>query len=344
MTDHVSADGSNSVAPILLETGAITLDALKLRLAAQIAPWRWRSTLEHMATGIEAGDSLDTLAKTIRMPRELACLWGEALRLPDPTRFMLDALRGQGEARASWNALASLIGYPLALLIFAVSIGAAFSFVAQGIVDFSGLDDLGLAGFDYVQAAIEDQHNALMGVAIVVVWTAVVLLTMAVVGPPWAWMAVIGGVMLIGRPLRWVSLQELLYRFHLFAEQGVVDGSLGRAVARSFSRSSQSVVAESVAYRIEAGTPVGRSLARSMLSDGLCSPALLLLDEQDAHTSAGFLRSARLLGRLAEQRCRVLGMVMPVLLLLIVGTIIWATISCYLLVFLSLVRMISSLS
>ncbi len=90
--------------------------------------------------------------------------------------------------------------------------------------------------------------------------------------------------------------------------------------------------------------PVGRAFASSMLSDGLCSPALLLLDEEDAQTSAGFLRSARLLGRLAEQRCRVLGMVMPVLLLLIVGTIIWATISCYTMMFLPLVNMISSLS
>ncbi len=344
MNELPSADESPSVEPILIDSGAITLDALKLRLAAQIAPARWRSTLERMATRIEAGDSLEMLATTTTMPRELECLCKEAMRLPDPTRFILDALRGRSEVRTNWNGLASLIGYPLAMLMFAVLIGTAFSYSARGIVDFSGLEDLGIRGFDYIQANIEDQQHALMGVGMVVIWTALALLTVALAGPPWAWSAIVGGFIIVGRPLRWVSLQEILYRFHLFAEQGVADGSIGRAVARSFSRSSQAMVAESVARRIEAGMPVGRALANSMLSDGLCSPALLLLDEQEAATSANFLRSSRLLGQLAEQRCRVLGMILPVLLLLIVGTIIWATISCYIMVFLPVVSMISALS
>jgi len=344
MTEDDSLNQHSPIEAIVIEPTAITLDLLKLRLAAQIAPVRWRGSLEMIATKIEGGDPLERAIGSTRAPRELQCLLSESLNLPDPPRFVLDAIRGRTEVRASWNSFVSLVSYPLAIFVVAVLIGVAFSFVTRGMVDFAAIEEYGLSGFAPVKANIDDQHAALTGAAMVIGWVTLVLLTIAVVGPPWAWTAVVGGVVIIGRPLRWVSLQEILHRYHLFADQGVADGNIGRAVARSFNRSSQAVVAASVAQRIEAGMPIGRSLAQSMLSDGLCRPALLLLDEPGAQASAGFLRTARLLGLLAEQRCRVLGMVMPVLLILMVGTVIWATISCYIMVFLPLVNMISSWS
>ncbi len=345
-------DSENQHAPIearaiealVIEPKAITLDLLKLRLATQVAPVRWMGSLEAIARKVEGGETLEHAIAGTRGPRELQCLLSESLNLPDPTRFVLDAIRGRSEVRASWSNFVSLVSYPLALFVVAVLIGAVFSYVTRGIVDFTGMEEFGLSGFATVKANIDDQHAALTGAAMVIGWVTLVLLTIAVVGPPWAWTAVMGGVVIIGRPLRWVSLQEILHRYHLFADQGVADGNIGRAVARSFNRSSQAVVAASVAQRIEAGMPIGRSLAQSMLSDGLCRPALLLLDEPGTQASAGFLRTARLLGLLAEQRCRVLGMIMPVLLILMVGTVIWATISCYIMMFLPLVNMISALS
>lgn len=325
-------------------SGPITLDALKLRLAAQVAPRRWRSSLERLADQVDAQVPLEHAAQRTPLPRELHSLMREGLLLPDPAGFVLNALRARGQVHENWRAFTSLISYPLALLVFATLMGCAFSYSTRNMVDLSGIEEFGLSGFETVRMRIDDQHAAMTGAAVGVGWLLLVMATIALVGPAWAWTAIVGGVILIGRPLRWVSLQELLHRFHLFAEQGVNDSRLGHAVARSFSGGSQAIVAESVAQRVDAGIPIGRSLTMSMLSDRLCSPALLLLDSQTGKGSTSFRSTAELLGVLAQQRCQALSAVMPLVVLLCVGTIIWSMFSCYVMVLMPLVSMISSLS
>ena len=82
----------------------------------------------------------------------------------------------------------------------------------------------------------------------------------------------------------------------------------------------------------------------SMYSDPLCRPALLLLNKQGSQLTDALMQTARLLGSLSEQRCRVMSMIVPVFLLAAVGTILWSTITCYMMIFMPLVKMISSLS
>ncbi|MEZ6133339.1 MAG: type II secretion system F family protein [Pirellulaceae bacterium] len=328
----------------ILSSGTITLDALKLRLAATVAPRRWRSRLQQLAQRIDGGEPLEQAVTRTQMPQALSGLMREAVQLPDPAQFVLDTMQAREEVQSTWRAFIALVSYPLLLLLFATFIGAAFSMSIRGMVDFSELEDFGLRGFAEVKANIEDQHAALLGMAIAMGWVALVMLTIAVVGPEWALSAVLGGFLIIGRPLRWLSLQEILYRYYLFVEQGISDSSLGERVARSFGNSSGAIVAASIARRVQAGTPLGRSLAMSMYADGLCRPTLQLLDEQNERLPQACLRAARLLGALAEQRCHVLSMVVPVFLLAVVGTILWATISCYIMVFFPLVNMISAMS
>jgi hypothetical protein len=325
-------------------SGPVVLDALKLRLAAQVAPRRWRRSLEGIADQVDAQFPLEEAARRTALPKELASLLREGLLLPDPTTFLLNALRARAEVQENWRAFLSLISYPLALLVFATFIGCVFSYSVRHMVDLTGIEDFGLSGFETVRMRIDDQHAAIAGAGIGVGWIMLVLATIALVGPAWAWTAVMGGAIIIGRPLRWVSMQELLHRFHLFAEQGVIDNRLGHSVARSFMGGSQAIVAQGVANRVDAGVPIGKSLTMSMLSDSLCSPALLLLDVQSAESPKAFLQTAKLLGSLAEQRCRALSAVMPLVVLLGVGTIIWSTLSCYVMVLMPLVAMISSLS
>ncbi len=328
----------------ILDGGTMTLDALKLRLAAQVAPKTWRRALLGGAERLESGASLEEVVRQTKLPAELASLMRAALPLPDPTGFLLNSLRARDEVRATWSAFLVLVSYPLALLLFASLIGASFSYSVRGMVDFSEMESYGLPGMENVRAMIDDQHAAMRGAALAVGWMVLVLLSVFFFGPAWGWNAILGGVLIIGRPLRWVSLEEILHRFHLFAEQGVSGARLGQAVADSFSKSAQATVARGIAQRMDAGVPLGRSLAMSMYSDPLCRPALLLLDKQGSQLTDALMQTARLLGSLSEQRCRVMSMIVPVFLLAAVGTILWSTITCYMMIFMPLVKMISSLS
>ena len=180
-----------------------------------------------------------------------------------------------------------------------------------------------------VEAAF-DQHQANLGAAMVFGWLALMLAMLRWVGPSWAWTAVVGGFTLIGRPLRWIKLQEILLRFKMLVDQGVPDAELANAVARSFAASSQSFATMHVARRVQAGMPIGLALSTTMLSDGLCQPVLLLLDSPDARFADACDKGASLLGEMTRRRLQLLTSLMPLFVLLLVGSVLWAMLSMYL--------------
>lgn len=345
----LSSEMSNSVtAAQVLEGGAggISLDGLKLRLAVQVAPRGWRRSLGRLATAVDQGHPLDEAfhAVQLSLPKELRCLMSEALSVGDPVGLLLEALRVRDEVGRNWRELMMLIAYPLCLFGFALSVAVAFSFVMTQTVSFAWIEEFGFAGFEYVQAGLLDQHHAILGLGIVTGWVAVVLLTIFFVGPTWAWVAVVGGIVVFGKPLRWISLQEILYRFNLFVSQGLGTSEAAAAVSRSFGRSSQSVVTQTIASRIAAGVPLGRAMSLSMLSDGLCRPALLMLDLRGQDMSRALLETAELFGVLVEQRCQTLRAILPVFLLCLIGTILWGTLCSYIMGLVPLISLITSLA
>lgn len=333
-------------AELLGDSGALTLDALQLRLAAQMSPYRWSRALNRLAADVDAGRPLDEAfhRHSPMIPAQLRSLIGEALQVPDPTRLVLDAVQVRDKVRDNWRELMGMIAYPTLLFSIALGVGVAFSFVMRSTVDFSWIEEFGLRGYPELKASLDDQHHAVLGLAMSFGWIVLVLATIALIGPSWAWLAVMGGLLLIGRPLRWVALQELLTRFEMFIGQGLPSLAAAEAVSRSFHRSSQATVAAAIAARIKDGMPLGRSVSRSMLADGLCRPALELLDLRGGNMQQALVQTAELLGHLTEQRCRALAMILPVFLLALVGTIVWASICTYFMGLMPLVSMISSLA
>lgn len=329
----------------LIASGNTTIDALKLRLASQIAPKRWARYLNAVASDCESGHGLDNAfsSHSARMPRELRCLIQESMQLADPGGFLIDALRARDAIQRSWRELFSLIAYPVSLLLFALFVGSGFTWILTQTIDLSWMNGFGLPGYDAVIARINDQHNAVFGMTVAAVWAIACTATIYFLGPPWSWVSVIGGISIVGRPFRWIALHELINRYEMFIRQGVHGIDAANAVARSFQGGSLSVVSLRVAQRIELGTPIGRSLASSILCDELCKPALLLLDAKRSADASAFHDASTLMGRLAEQRCRALGMILPVFVLAAVGTTVWASISAYLLVFTPIVSMITAL-
>ena len=307
-------------------TPVTSLDALRLRLAAQIANRRWSLYLTRIAARHQSGQTLEACVRREQMPAELKSLLVESLSYREPTVFVLDTLRGSNQLKQSWGQFSNVIIYPMLLLALAVFGGAWFSFQLRGMNDWSLFDN----SYELPKLA-EDQHHAIVGAAIVFGWTSLMFVLLRWLAPGWAWTAVVGSLMLVGRPTRWLRLQEILLRFQAVAAQGVADGQLANAVARSFADSGQEMVTLQIARRIQAGMPVGQALASTGLSDGLCAPTLLLLDQ---HSSGQFAdqcgQSAELMGRLVQQRCKLMSLLVPVLVIVIVGSIVWSILSSYL--------------
>ena len=323
-------------------TGVEMLNSVKLRLAKQYAPRRWRAWIESIARSLEQGIPLDAAVGKVRSsaPLELGALVDSAMQVGAPTQLILDALRTRESLRSSWKELWTLLLYPTVTLVFAVSIGVMFS----SVMDFGFLEEFGLKGADQVLATVNDQRQSMYGLAFVMGWTLVILGTIAVLGPAWALTSILGGVRVFGRPLRWINLSEILHRYQLFISQDLPTVAAAAAVSRSFSSSSQRYAAEGIERRVRQGSSLGEAIAATSMSDGLCRPALRMLDHRGEDLSCALAETSELLQHMVEQRCQSLSGVMPLFVLLIVGSVVWSVFSCYLLAFMPLVSMITSLA
>ncbi len=332
----------------MLEPSSVaqTLGALNLRLARQVAPARWARVFDDMAGRIETGTPFDEAFRQCqaRIPRELRGLIQEALRTPEPGTLLAESVRVRAEVQRTWREFTATIVYPLVLLGFALVVGIAFSFSMKTMVSYEWMEDFGIVGTEQLAANLDDQHHAVVGLGMILGWLALVLVSLYWLGPPWAWLAVLGGMLIVGKPLRWLSLQELLVRLQIFISQGQPTSEAAHAVARSFAGSPQAVSATAIANRIEAGAPIGQAIATSMLTDGLCRPAVLALDQTQGEIVPALLLTSDLLGDLVEQRCRTLRSILPVIVLALVGTVLWSSLSVYVMALIPLIDTISDLS
>ncbi len=323
-------------------TGVEMLNGVKLQLSQQYAPWRWRAWIESVVVELEQGVPLDEAIRKVRSsaPRELGAIVDSAMQVGAPAQLILDTLRTRESLRTSWKELWILLLYPTVTLVFAISIGVMFS----STMEFGFLTEFGLTGADQILAMVNDQRQSMYGLAFVVGWTLVSISTIAIIGPTWALTSIIGGMRVFGRPLRWINLSEILNRYQLFIGQGLPTTNAAAAVSSSFSSSAQRYAAEGIERRIRQGTSLGNAFAATSMSDELCRPALRLLDYRGDDLATALAETSELLQQMVEQRCRSLSGVMPLFVLLIVGSVVWSIFSCYLLAFMPLIAMISSLA
>jgi type II secretory pathway component PulF len=317
------------------------LNGVKLQLSQQYAPRRWRAWLDSVTQAIERGTPLDAAIGRVRSsaPQELGALVDSALAVGDPAQLILEALRSRVSLRSHWLQLGTMLLYPVLTLIFAIVIGIMFT----SLVDLGFLEEFGLTGADQVLATVADQRHAILGLAFVVGWTILAFGTIAMVGPAWALSSVLGGVRVFGRPLRWIHLSEILHRYQLFIGQGLTTVDAASAVTRSFANSAQRYASQGIENRLLQGASLGDALASTSLSDALCRPSLRLLDHRGSDLSVALAETSELLQQLVEQRCRSLQGVVPLFVLLIVGTLVWSFFTCYFLAFALLSGIITSL-
>lgn len=332
-------------AEIVLPGGAVAgLDSLNLRITMQIAPRSWVRSLQQLIESTEQGQSLAEAigSHAPKLPAELYALLQSGLKLPEPARFLLDATVTRRNAQEVRWQLITLVAFPLMMLVFAAIICFVVSSTLY-ILMTEGLADFGLTGFDRALGYVQDQRMGLLAMMAILCWCIVVGLTLRWVGPRWANVAVLGGLPLYGKPLRWIHLYELIERLAIASRQTRDTVGSTEAMAASFVDSSNGKVANLVARRIKAGVSTGAALSQSMLSDGLCAPLLLSIDHE-SNLAVGCERVAKALRRITDTRCKFLTMMLPVFVIITVGTMIWGTLSGYVAIMIMMIQMITSLT
>lgn len=344
MTD-VQPDDSGMQAQIVEPSSAVgTIDALNLRIALEAGPRRWRAGIKRVLDTLQIGQPLEQalLANQSQLPKDLRSLFAAAMKLPEPTKFILDCVVIPRETNFLKWQLRIMIVYPLLMLSLTAGICALVCGVLYNLLS-EGFSDFGLTGFDAALSYVEDQKAAIGAMFVIVVWSGIVWATVRWLGPSWAPSAVLGGLPLIGKPMRWGYLYELLIRYGLVYQQ-VPDSAGGAAiVAASLRESPLEIVAELTAKRIRSGVSLGNALAQSMLCDGLSAPAILSVDHATRLPEA-CVKVAENLKSSAESRCRVVSGILPFFVLILIGTMIWGTISGYLAILQSLIIMVTALA
>jgi type II secretory pathway component PulF len=316
------------------------IDALKLRIAATVAPAKWSAALERLGDNLRSGQSWEeaTDEANWRASAPLRSLINAALQSGHPADMTLRLLQRAVLAKTSWRELMSALSYPTILLVVALLVASLMGALMLEVADF----ELGWnVDVPKVQQTVKDFQDMAIGTLLSLAWGAIILLTVRLLATPNAWLKVIGSLPVIGKPYRWLYMSDMLSRLAAISE---AQPSLPRALrltADSYGGHALTAIANCVADRVEQGIGLRQALHQTVLSDERAGIALTLIDMDESRFSQSIEQSSSLLAQMATTTCSRLKIVLPLFVLLVIASLVWSIWSCYLLVFALLNQAIS---
>ncbi|MCA9192477.1 MAG: hypothetical protein KDB03_11970 [Planctomycetales bacterium] len=324
-------------------------DGLKLELAKQYAPRKAKAGIRQIALNLQQGGCLESaISSQLQvLPIETAALFRQSLVLNDPAQFLLNAFRQEYACRQVRNRFLLCLLYPACLLIAALVIsaflnGALTSMLGLLTTEFDEFGGSWLQSNLRAQSMVDEQLAIMIGCLGILAWLAVAILLLVLIAPRWAVLAVVGGVPLIGRPLRWLQLYNLLGRMSLLANEGCEGTSATQFLTKSYTGGQLMPVARKLEQRIANGMLLGQALCHSTLADSICAPMLLSLD--NSHSPDQLYQTSLVLLDLSKSRIAMLVSLLPFVTLVLVATVIWASIGSYFAVLTFMIQLIDLLT
>ena len=307
-----------------------TNDAIKLRIAAQVAPRRWRVELDRLREKLEQGSDWPTaIAAVAKKQPELADLLSAALAAGHPASITAQLIQQRAASRASWQHLLTALVYPLGLMIVALVVGSLLSMSMMSMAT----QDWGFSENSYppIDASImnraHDFYDASVGGLMLVVWCVVLVLVTYAIATPNAWLKLLSGIPIFGRPYRWMELSELLTRISVFSQyQPSLDKTL-ELTERSFGKQALAAISRYLAQAVQQGEALPNALHKTIVSDARVGMALTLIENNDL--TASTLRASKLVDEMILATCNQLRLIMPVFIMLMVASFIWGAWSSY---------------
>ena len=300
-----------------------THDALQLKIAAQLAPRRWRSDIEQLLRDLESGRDWPQAVESLTKRRaDLGALVSAALAAGHPARIILSLFQKRAASRASWQHLVLSLVYPLALLVGGLVVGSLMALATMGFLtrDWSMPDPA-------MYARVEEFYDAAVGGLLLIAWLLVLVVLAYCSASRSAWLKLVGGVPVLGRPYRWMKLSELLSRISVFSQYQPVLGTSLELTQQSFGSNALAPISGYLVEAIESGEALPNAIHKTIISDARVGMALTLIDSSDL--SGSTQRASRMVDQMIMATCNQLRLILPAFILLVVASIIWGTWSFY---------------
>ena len=310
-----------------MSRSAAHIDALKLRIAATVAPANWARALDELSARIESGQSWEEAADEDkwRASPPLRAMIDAARQSGHPAEMTLNLIQRHAQAMASWRELMVALAYPMILLVAALVVACATGVLMLEVLNF----DMGWNVDEQVHNIVKDFQDMAVGTLLSLLWTMLVLLTLWFLATPNAWLKIIGSLPVVGRPYRWLCMSEMLSRLAAISQVRPSLPEALRLTAQSYGQQSLTTIANHVADRVERGVGFRQALHQTVLSDERAGIALTLIDMDESDFSQSVDRSSRLLGEMAAYLCNRLKIALPMFVLLVVASLVWSIWSCY---------------
>jgi type II secretory pathway component PulF len=314
-----------------LPPASAQIDALKLRVAAKAASARWRRSIDRLADEIQAGKSWEeaTAGPGWRPDANLRALVETALSSGHPADLTLNLLQRHAATMSSWRELLTALTYPSALLVVSLLVATATGSLMMQVC----AQDVGWNTDKKHLLIVEDFQDMAIATSITLVWSLAILLTVRLLGTSSLWLRMVGSLPVIGRPYRWLALSDLLSRLAVISQVQPALPQALRTTGRSYGDAALTALADRVAMRVEQGMTLQHALHKTILSDDRAGVTLTLIEMDETQYAPSIDRASRLLSQMACLTCDRLKLVLPLFILFIVASLIWAAWSCYVVVF-----------
>lgn len=310
-----------------MQSAHTTNDAVKLRIARQLAPRRWQRGLDQLRIEIEKGRDWQAAINTVcARQAELGHLLTAALAAGAPAEITLELLQHRATRRTSWKALLTALVYPLFLLLAALLIGSLMSLAMLGLVDSSWQQNESQS-YNAMLSRVHEFYDASVGGVLLILWVCVLIGIAFCLATPNAWLKLVGSVPVLGRPYRWMQLSELLSRISIFSQyQPALEKTL-MLTEQSFGSQAPAAISRYLVQAIRQGEALPSALHKTIVSDARAGMALTLIEPSDLSHST--LQASRLVDEMILATCNQLRLILPVFIMLLVASLIWGTWSSY---------------
>ena len=285
------------------------IDSLKLQLAAELAPTRWKKPLTRFSKWIHLGNIWTDSIDHAKPAHDLKNLLVAVSDCPDPIESLCELLRAKRKNKTFSQALYPLL-YPALLLVATFLVTSGMAWIGATITTgFEWIDWRTGRTDNLISRLFQSQWIRAVATASLALWLVFVAIILHFLGAPLTRLSLAIEMPFVGKLVRWSMFRDLMHTFSVFLASGITAEQAAMASAECYRSSLLAIPARGLGNRIQAGQSIEQAIRNSILCDEFLGPAARSLLRSEEQTSSGLQSLSALANQLFEQRQSALGQV-----------------------------------
>ena len=278
------------------------VDSLKLSLATELAPHRWKKSLVRFAELLQSGNTWVDAATKSKPSRSLKNLLVSVSLCPDPVETLWEILRAKRGHKTMAEATQPLI-YPALLLVATFIVTSGLAWIGtMATINVDWMDWRTGRTDDLISRLFLSQWSRSVTTASLAGWLILVALILYFLGAPSTRLSLALEMPIFGKLFRWTMFRDLFRNYSVFLSSGITAEKAAQATVECFRDTLLAIPARGLGQRLAAGQSLDRAIYNSVLCDEFLGPAALSLTRSDEQSSVGTKNIAVLANQLFEQR------------------------------------------